>query len=173
MSPGIDDTILVPKTEVLALDLDGEGELSQLPSGNKPIFCFIYRNGIIQEKVAYTTLVLQTIGFGVAHAGDNVVVEYYYEYGDSATLYIIDKNRFNGLFTLEAKMEMKGDTDGLSQTMLVTIPKMRILSSINLRLGETASPVVSVFTIMALSQKTPYSESSVIEFIQLQDDVIN
>jgi hypothetical protein len=57
--------------------------------------------------------------------------------------------------------------------MLVTIPKMKIISNINLRLGETASPAVSLFTIMALSQKTPYSESSVIEFIQLADDVIN
>ena len=173
MSNGTNDTILVPKTEILALNLSGNGQLSQTPSGRKPIFCFIYRNGVIQDKIAHTTLAAKTLGFGENHAGDNILVEYYYEYGDEATLYIIDRARFSGTFSLEAKMEIKGDTDGLSQTMLVTIPKMKIISNINLRLGETASPAVSLFTIMALSQKTPYSESSVIEFIQLTDDVIN
>lgn len=173
MDNGIDDTILVPKTEILALDILGNGELTESPSGRKPIFCFIYKNGIIQEKIAHSGLSEKILSFGADHIGDNVLVEYYYEYGGQATLYIIDKNRFQGLFSLEAKMEIKGDTDGLSQTMLVSIPKMRMMSNLNLRLGQTANPVVSVFNIMALSQKTPYSESSVIEFIQLYDDIIN
>ena len=171
LSSGIDDTILVPTTEILALDLDGKGTLSNLPSGRKPIFCFIYKNNIIQEKIAYTNLTLQTLSFGVSHAGDNVLVEYYFEYGDQATLYIIDKNRFNGVFSLEGKMNMKGDTDGLVNTVLVTIPKMKIVSNINLRLGELAVPLVSIFTIISLPQRTSYSESSVIEFIELNSSI--
>lgn len=171
LSSGVNDTILVPKTEILALDLAGEGILSQVPSGRKPIFCFTYKNNIIQEKLAYTTLVSKTIGFGVANAGENILVEYYYEYGSQTTLYILDKVRFNGVFSLEGKMELVGDTDGLRHTVLLTIPKMKIITNLNLRLGELATPVVSTFNILALPGKTPYSENSVIEFTELQDSI--
>lgn len=171
LTAGINDTLLVPKTEILALDIDGKGTLSHPPSGRKPIFCFIYKNKIIQEKVSYTDLTSQTLSFGANHAGDNVLVEYYFEYGSQTTLYILDKNRFTNYFTLEGKMELKGDTDGLTHTMLVNIPKIKIISNLNLRLGENAPPIISGFSIISVPQKTPYSDSSVIEFIELEDVV--
>lgn len=172
LTTGVNDTTLVPKTEILALDLNGSGVLKYTPSGRKPIFCFAYGNLIIQEKLIYSNLTMKTISFGSAHAGDNVLVEYYFEYGEQTTLYIIDKNRFKGLFSLEGKIELVGDTDGLRHTVLLTIPKMRILTNLNLRLGELATPVVSTFNIIAIPSRTPYSESSVVEFIELQDSVI-
>ena len=172
LNTGINDTLLVPKTEILALDINGQGTLSYLPSNRKPIFCFIYRNKMIQEKLSYTDLTSKVLSFGVAHAGDNILVEYYFEYGDRTTLYILDKNRFTNYFTLEGKIELRGDTDGLTHTMLVNIPKMKIVSNLNLRLGENASPVVSGFSILSIPQRTPYSDSSVIEFVELED-IIN
>ena len=172
LSSGVNDTTLVPKTEILALDLAGEGILAQTPSGRKPIFCFLYRNNIIQEKLVYSSLTSKTLSFGANHAGDNVLVEYYFEYGSQTTLYILEKTKFSGLFSLEGKMELVGDTDGLRHTVLVTIPKMKIITNLSLRLGELASPIVSTFNILALPGRTPYSESSVVEFTELQESIV-
>lgn len=171
LNTGVNDTMLVPKTDVLTIDINGQGTLSYPPSERKPIFCFIYKNKIIHSKVVPTDLTSQTLSFGTEYIGENILVEYYFEYGDKTTLYIIGKDRFNGLFTLEGKMELKGDTDGQAHTMLVHIPKMRILTSMNLRLGENASPVVSGFRCLSIAQKTPYSDNSVIEFIELQESI--
>lgn len=168
---GVNDTTLIPKTEILALDSAGQGILESTPSARKPIFCFLYKNQIIQEKMTYS-LATKTLSFGVGHSGDNVLVEYYYEYGQAATLYILDKNRFNGTFSLEGKITLKGDTDGLEHTELVTIPRMKIMTSLNLRLGELATPVVSTFNIVAIPTRTSYSDSSVIEFIELQENIL-
>lgn len=170
LNSGVNDTTLIPKTEILALDLAGNADLSYLPSEQKPIFCFLYKNGIMQGKITHS-LTLQTLSFGAEHAGDNILVEYYFEYGEKTTLYIIDKNRFSGLFSLEGKMELKGDTDGLTHTMLVTVPKMKIMSNLNLRLGQEVSPTISAFNILSIPQKTPYSNSSAIEFIELEDSI--
>ena len=41
--------------------------------------------------MSYTDLTSQVLSFGIAHAGDNILVEYYFEYGDRTTLYILDK----------------------------------------------------------------------------------
>lgn len=171
LDSGINDTILVPRTEIIALDSAGDGELDFLPSGRKPIFCFLYKNRVIQEKMTYS-LNTKTLSFGASHSGENVLVEYYYEYGQETTLYILDKNRFNGIFSLEGKITLKGDTDGLEHTMLFTIPRMRIMTNLNLRLGELATPAVSTFNIVAIPTRTSYSDSSVVEFIELQENVI-
>lgn len=170
--PPVDDTLLVPYSEVLSLDIAGKGVLTNLPSGRKPIFCFLYTNNLMQDKLAYVNLDVQTLSFGVAHAGDNIFVDYYYEYGSQTNLYMFDKQRLNGTFSLEGRMELKGEIDGLVHTMLVTIPKMKIISSLSFRLGESASPTMSTFRIIAIPTKTTYSTSSVIEFMELQDEII-
>jgi hypothetical protein len=56
--------------------------------------------------------------------------------------------------------------------MLVNIPKMKIISNLNLRLGENVSPIVSGFSILSVPQRTPYSDSSVVEFTELQESII-
>jgi hypothetical protein len=80
------------------------------------------------------------------------LIDYYYEYEDEALLYSVQKERFNGLFTLEAKFYSKDENEGQNYTNILYMPKVRIVSNINLRLGERADPTVSTFNIIGLPE---------------------
>ena len=80
------------------------------------------------------------------------IIDYYYEYGGEALIYTVQKERFNGLFTLEGKFYSKDENDGIDYTNIIYMPKVRVMSDINLRLGERADPTVSNFNIIGLPE---------------------
>lgn len=99
------------------------------------------------------------------------IVDYYYEYKDEALIYLIQKERFNGLFTLEGKFYSKDENDGLNYTNLIYMPKVRVVSDINLRLGERADPTTSVFNIIGMPEKTDESNNLIVKIVRLNDDI--
>ena len=100
------------------------------------------------------------------------IVDYYYEYGDEALIYTIQKDRFNGLFTLEGKFYSKDENEGLNYTNLIYMPKVRVVSDINLRLGERADPTMSVFNIIGLPENMRDNRKSMIlEITRLSEDI--
>ena len=99
------------------------------------------------------------------------LVDYYYEYGKKALIYTVQKERFNGLFTLEGKFYSKDENEGKNYTNILYMPKVRIVSDINLRLGERADPTVSVFNIIGLPETTTDRNSMILEIIRLNDDI--
>ena len=100
------------------------------------------------------------------------IVDYYYEYGDEALIYIIQKERFNGLFTLEGKFYSKDENDGLNYTNLIYMPKVRVVSDISLRLGERADPTMSVFNIIGLPENAGGNKKNLIlEITRLNSDI--
>jgi len=105
-----------------------------------------------------------------ADTNSEYVVDYYYEYGDEALIYTIAKERFNGLFSLEGKFYAKDENEGLNYTNLIYMPKVRIVSDINLRLGERADPAVSTFNIVGLPEFTG-RQSTILEITRLGTDI--
>lgn len=100
------------------------------------------------------------------------IVDYYYEYEDEALIYSIQKERFNGLFTLEGKFYSKDENDGLNYTNLIYMPKVRVVSDINLRLGERADPTMSVFNIIGLPENAGDNKKSLIlEITRLNSNI--
>ena len=107
-----------------------------------------------------------------ADATKRYIVDYYYEYTDEALLYTIQKERFNGLFTLEGKFYSKDENDGLNYTNLIYMPKVRVVSDINLRLGERADPTTSVFNIIGLPENVVGNKKGLIlEITRLNRDI--
>lgn len=100
------------------------------------------------------------------------LVDYYYYYGDKreALIYSIHKERFNGLFSLEGKFYSEDETDGFNYTNIIYMPKVRIVSDINLRLGERADPTVAGFSIIGLPESTAISKSLLLEITRLDCD---
>ena len=99
-------------------------------------------------------------------------MDYYYEYKDEALVYTIQKERFNGLFTLEGKFYSKDENGGLNYTNLIYMPKVRVVSDINLRLGERADPTTSVFNIIGLPENVGGNRKSMIlEITRLSEDI--
>ena len=107
-----------------------------------------------------------------ADSGKQYVIDYYYEYKDEALIYTIQKERFNGLFTLEGKFYSKDENDGINYTNLIYMPKVRVVSDINLRLGERADPTMSVFNIIGMPEHMGGNKNSLIlEITRLDRDI--
>ena len=175
------ESLLVPKREG-PFDLeDGKIWIHHNPSLEKKVFIYEYDRDVAQHKVfgqldpendirndfmdetltcikVFEDKEKQTI----ADATKKYIVDYYYEYTDKALLYTIQKERFNGLFTLEGKFYSKDENDGLNYTNLIYMPKVRVVSDINLRLGERADPTTSVFNIIGLPEYIVGNKNSLI-----------
>lgn len=154
------------------LDTSYSFKLKNAPTFEKghQAFCYEYERDVPQKKMEYEV------------SGKNVIVkngdrskqyifDYYYEYGDNALIYLIEKERFNGTFILEAKFYTKDENDGLNYTNIITMPKVRVVSDINLRLGERADPTVSVFNIIAMPEMTKESRNMLMKIVRLDKDL--
>ena len=152
----------------------------------KKIFIFEYGRNAIQKKY-YGEWVQITDKFENVHNcialstdknlsepaenGSNYVVDYYYKYEDDALIYCVNKERFNGLFTLEAKFYSKDENEGQNFTNVLFMPKVRIVSSINLRLGERADPTVSTFNIIGMPETVGDQKNLIMEITRLGQDI--
>ena len=159
-------------------------ELKYTPVGypKKKIFIFEYDRQAIQKK-CYGEWVQVVDGFENTHnclalsanknltepaeKGSEYVVDYYYKYEDEALIYSVEKERFNGLFTLEAKFYSKDENEGRNYTNVLYMPKVRIVSNINLRLGERADPTVSTFNIIGLPETVGDQKNLIMEITRL------
>lgn len=107
----------------------------------------------------------------MASTDKKYVVDYYYEYGKEAISYTLQKERFNGLFTLEGKFYSKDENEGINYTNILYMPKVRIVSDINLRLGERADPTVSAFDIIGLPETVGDDKDLIVEIQHLSEDL--
>ena len=103
--------------------------------------------------------------------GGNFVIDYYYKYEDEALIYSVEKERFNGLFTLEGKFYSKDENEGQNYTNVLYMPKVRIVSNINLRLGERADPTVSTFNVIGLPETVGNQKNLIMEITRLGQDI--
>ena len=100
------------------------------------------------------------------------VIQYYYQYPGKALIYRVQKERFNGLFSLEGKFYSKDENEGINYTNLIYMPKVRVVSDINLRLGEKADPTMSVFNIIGMPQNQGSSkEGLILQMTRLSSDI--
>ena len=189
-----DTPLLIPKREgpfeLIEKEIDGVTYnvlyLTRQPIyyPQKKIFIFEYTRDVAQRKVYGKQLniedPLNRICLAVyedkeltqnADINKEYLVDYYYEYGDEALIYTVQKERFNGLFTLEGKFYSKDENEGLNYTNLIYMPKVRVVSDINLRLGERADPAVSTFNIIGLPENVGGNKKSLImEITRLNSD---
>lgn len=99
------------------------------------------------------------------------LIDYYYEYGDEALIYTLQKERFNGLFTLEGKFYSKDENEGMNYTNVLYMPKVRVVSNINLRLGERADPTVSSFNIIGLPETVGEYKNLIVDITRLGENI--
>ena len=177
------ETLLIPKREgPFELDSENSFYLEHMPvfPPKKKVFIYEYERDVAQKKVYGEVLSKETNLLGEeiprirvkdADVTKRYIVDYYYEYKDEALIYLIQKERFNGLFTLEGKFYSKDENDGLNYTNLIYMPKVRVVSDINLRLGERADPTTSVFNIIGLPEQTDDSKNLIVKITRLSQDI--
>lgn len=156
--------------------------LAKIPALNKKCFCFEYERETLQNKRNDFDIhiekdeegnekraILRFIENG--QESKDFLVDYYFQYREEALIYLIEKERFNGTFLLEGKFYTKDENDGLNSTNILTMPKVRVVSDINLRLGERADPTVSVFNIIAMPDRAEESENLLMKIVRLDEDI--
>lgn len=187
-----DEPILVNiKEGPLTPNENGEIYLSHSPVNPtvKKTFIFDYDRNTIQQKVYASRGPDKVDAFGTTHyciklfedknltrsVNNNreFMVDYYYEYRDEVKplIYTVQKERFNGLFTLEAKFYSKDENEGKDVTNMLYMPKVRIVSSINLRLGERADPTASTFNIVGLPETDGEYKNLIMKITHLGQDI--
>ena len=165
-------------------------DLQQVPIlyPDKKLFIFKFDRKAIQEKIYGEYIPEYKDGLGTVHHNvvglfsnkkleepaennRNYMIDYYYKYEDEALIYSVQKERFNGLFTLEAKFYSKDENEGKRYTNVLYMPKVRIVSNINLRLGERADPTVSTFNIIGLPETVGDQKNLIMEITRLGTDI--
>ena len=182
--------ILMHKTEG-PMEINDQHQLflEHWPVGNerKKTFIFDYARDAVQHKIYGRRITGKSDGFGgerpclelyedknlktLADTDKKYVVDYYYEYGNGVISYTVQKERFNGLFTLEGKFYSKDENGGKNYTNILYMPKVRIVSDINLRLGERADPTVSAFDIIGLPETVGDDKDLIVEIQHLGEDL--
>ena len=186
------ESFLVNKKEgPLSPNDTGEIILQHLPvdSSIKKTFIFDYQRNAIQQKIYGKRILDKKDPFddtkflpciqlftdkNLTTPVDNsreFMVDYYYEYRDKALIYTVQKERFNGLFTLEAKFYSKDENEGEDYTNILYMPKVRVVSNINLRLGERADPTVSTFNIIGLPETDGEYKNLIMKITHLEQDI--
>lgn len=184
------ETMAIPKREgPFSLDENYRVSLEHWPIDypQKKTFIYEYARDVAQKKIYGKKI------YGVTDAWQNEVptielfedkectqhadgmkeyiIDYYYEYKDEALVYLIQKERFNGLFTLEGKFYSKDENEGINYTNLIYMPKVRVVSDINLRLGERADPTTAVFNIIGMPEKTDDSNNLIVRIVRLNENI--
>lgn len=187
---GTDKPILMHKTEG-PMEINDQHQLflEHWPVGNerKKTFIFDYARDAVQCKIYGKRIPGKSDGFGgerpclelyedkelkvLADTNKEYIVDYYYEYGKEAISYTLQKERFNGLFSLEGKFYSKDENEGQNYTNILYMPKVRIVSDINLRLGERADPTVSAFDIIGLPETVGDDKDLIVEIQHLGEDL--
>ena len=158
-----------------------------VPYNIKKTFIFDYERDAVQQKIYGKRITNLVDGFNnpvyrielyqdknlsiPAENNRKYVIDYYYEYRDKALIYTVEKERFNGLFTLEAKFYSKDENEGQNYTNVLYMPKVRVVSNINLRLGERADPTVSTFNIIGLPETVGDQKNLIMEITRLGQDI--
>ena len=151
----------------------------------KKVFIFDWENNMPQRKI-YGILQKEQDALGnyiidlyddkehnqPAQHTKQCLIDYYYEYENDALIYLVQKERFNGLFTLEGKFYSKDENEGKNYTNIIYMPKVRVVSDINLRLGERANPTMSVFNIIGMPENMGGNRKGLIlEITKLDSDI--
>lgn len=111
------------------------------PSKDKYIFCYDMDTG-------YRIMKFEVIGNKIVFKGDHrkVMVDYTFDYEDKITELDVGNRLFNGFLNLTAKMTAKDYFTGEPRTAILEIPRLKINSSLAMRLGSNYDvPVVSDF----------------------------
>lgn len=156
------DGLLVPYMEKLEVDDSGHAYLTYKAEESEKLFAYIYRYNNPQTRLyptitTYTTAtgtIATKLFVGKEYAGEQVLCDYYFIYGKSYISYSMSRERFSSSYRLEAFFQLKDENEGLIRTGMIVMPKITILSNINLRLGERADPMVSSFNVIAMPENT-------------------
>ena len=168
-------SVFIPHKQIVDIDDNGEVWLSYSCEPTKKRFYKIFDRENLQSTIKPLSEEIidnQTfVKFDPQYAGRTIVADYYFVPKFGAITYTMDRERKPNLYTLEATFYLKDENEGLLHTGILEMPKVYIMSNINLRMGERADPTVGTFRIMAMPDNLDGHEATVCRITYLDEDI--
>lgn len=130
-----------------------------------PIFVYDLSTG---NKLTYT--VVDSTHLQIETPFTSVVVDYLYEYDKDSKLITIGKALTTGFLTLSGRSRIKDDETGQTHTVILYIPKLKLMSDLSMRLGQNANPQIGRFDALAVPTGER-RDTEVMRILFLDDDV--
>jgi hypothetical protein len=163
------ESAYLSKREEIILDASGVGTLDKTCIITEPHFVYDISSGISKITGTFSST---EIDCGLANANKEVLVHYTYEYEGDLNVVVIDENRISEYLSFEGRYYITPDR-GVNETGIIVMPKVKIISNLNLQLGSKATPIIHVFNVIAMPGRTPNSSSATMEMMQLPEDIDN
>ena len=167
--------VYVPHKQEVEIDSNGHAWLSYPIATNKKRFYCEYAGNNLQKKIKPISEEIQgnetLVVFDPQYADTTIIADYYFLPKNGAITYTMDRERKPNLYTLEATFYLKDENEGLLHTGILEMPKIYVMSNINLRMGERADPTVGTFRIMAMPDNLDNHEATVCRITYLEDDI--
>ena len=158
--------VAVPQREELITDATGSVVLLEKPNLNRSLFIYKIENGIIVEKISIVDIQDNIVYLGEENKFTPILIDYYFDMSD-IQYHEIGGENIKGYFKMTSKINFVDEKDGSIETVLFVMPKVKILSNINLTFGVQANPIVTNFRIRAL----PDRENTLGRFIFLRSNI--
>jgi hypothetical protein len=158
--------IPVPIRETAISGLTGDVHLNNTVAITKEIFVYELTSGVITRKIVGFTTASSILHLGAENASKSVLIDYYYNVS-GGQMFSVNQDGFLGFFKMVGKTYYVDET-GIKYSLLVVMPKVKLVSSINLLLGAKANPVVTTFRATAFPD---VDNKTVARFIFLPDDI--
>lgn len=100
----------------------------------------------------------------------NVLVDFYFCYQESGDFCYIGRNLISGYLLLEGKSRVKDDITGKTRTAIIRVPRLKLISDLNMSLGRDTTPVVAKFQAVGLPIGAK-GDKKIMEMIFLDDDI--
>ena len=163
---------IIPMQEIVEV-VDGKAYLSQEMDKTKKRFYKVFDAENIQhnKKIEVESEEGNLVIFKNRTLNTTIVADYYFKPKKQPITYTMNRERKANLYTLEATFYLKDENDGLLHTGVLEMPKVYIMSNINLRMGERADPTVGTFRIVAMPENTDGYDSMVCRVTYLDEDI--
>lgn len=160
------ESIEVPKYEEKESDENGVITFSNPPAPDTKIFIYDKSTG---EKIISYEKVDET-HFKIDKPYTNVILDYCFAYNSNATIARVGQSTFDGYLHLIGKTRFKDDESGATKTGIITIPRLKLVSDLSIRLGKNATPVVSTLRAKAIPVGGR-NNTRVMDLTYLNDDI--
>lgn len=163
---------LIPMQEIVEI-IDGQAYLAHDIDKSKKRFYKIFNAENIQHQTKLIPISEEgnIVRFEDQNLNTTIVADYYFKPKNQPLTYTMNRERKANLYSLEATFYLKDENDGLLHTGILEMPKVYIMSNINLRMGERADPTVGTFRIVAMPENIDGYDSMVCRITYLDDDI--
>lgn len=140
-----DESVEITYSEILESNENGEFFTKYIPVTNKPIVVIDKNNN---KKLKVTKI--EDNRYSIENKYCDIVVTYSFKYQTDSESYYIGKKLLDGYLSLEGKFRLRDDEDGHMKTGIIEMPRIRLMSNLNMRLGSNVNPYVYKFNILGL-----------------------